>query len=168
MTDERITAYLLEELTEQESEQFEDARGETKPTAHLPHVDEASQLRRAAHLKQLLDQLNAIPPQQLSAAEQVNAAVFRTILENGIGEARFRQWEMPFNSDSSFWTYLDENHQLRDAAEYQRPAGLAAPRGAYREDEHDDTDEHSAGVDDAGDERRNVEREPRRSTSRLE
>src|SRR5919112_645122 len=30
---------------------------------------------------------------------------------------------MPFNSDSSFWTYLDENHQLRDAAEYQRYIG---------------------------------------------
>jgi uncharacterized protein (DUF885 family) len=76
-----------------ESEQFEDARGETKPTAHLPRVDEASQLRRAAHLRDLLTQLNAIPPAQLSPGEQVNAAVFRTVLENGIGEARFRQWD---------------------------------------------------------------------------
>src|SRR6185369_7959803 len=81
-----------------DSEYFEDARGETKPTAHLQHVDEASQLRRAAHLRGLLDQLNAIPGQQLSPEEQVNAAVFRTILENAIGEAHFRQWEMPFNS----------------------------------------------------------------------
>jgi uncharacterized protein (DUF885 family) len=103
-----------------ESEQFEDARGETKPTAHLPHVDESSQLRRAAHLKQLLDQLNAIVPQQLSPEEQVNAAVFRTILDNAIGEARFRQWEMPFNSDSSFWTYLDSRRPFADAAEYRR------------------------------------------------
>jgi uncharacterized protein (DUF885 family) len=103
-----------------ESEQFEDSRGEAKPTAHLPHVDEASQLRRSAHLRELLDQLNAIPAQQLSPSEQVNAAVFRTLLENGIGEARFRLWEMPFNSDSSFWTYLDSRHQFTDAAEYQR------------------------------------------------
>jgi uncharacterized protein (DUF885 family) len=103
-----------------ESEQFEDARGETKPTAHLPHVDEASQLRRAAHLCGLLDQLNAIPVEQLSPDEQVNAAVFRTILENALGEARFRQWEMPFNSDSSFWTYLDARRPFADAAEYRR------------------------------------------------
>ena len=89
-----------------DSEYFEDARGETKPTAHLQHVDEASQLRRAAHLRGLLDQLNAIPGQQLSPEEQVNAAVFRTILENAIGEAHFRQWEMPFNSDSQFWSDL--------------------------------------------------------------
>jgi len=103
-----------------ESEQFQDPRGETRPTAHLPHVDEPSQLRRAAHLRELLGQLRAIPLQQLSPGEQVNAAVFRTVLENGIGEARFRQWEMPFNSDSSFWTYLDSRRTFTDAAEYQR------------------------------------------------
>ena len=103
-----------------ESEQFEDARGETKPTAHLPHVDEATQLRRAAYVRDLLSQLNAIPLQQLSPDEQVNAAVFRTVLENGIGEARFRQWEMPFNSDSSFWTYLDARTSMANAAEYRR------------------------------------------------
>lgn len=103
-----------------ESEQFEDARGETKPTAHLPHVDEATQLRRAAYVRDLLSQLNAIPLQQLSPDEQVNAAVFRTVLENGIGEARFRQWEMPFNSDSSFWTYLDARRSMADAGEYRR------------------------------------------------
>ena len=103
-----------------ESEQFQDSRGETKPTAHLPHVDAASQLRRAAHLQELLEQLSAVPVQQLSPAERVNAAVFRTVLENGIGEARFRLWEMPFNSDSSFWTYLDSRRTFNDAAEYQR------------------------------------------------
>lgn len=103
-----------------ESEQFEDARGETKPTAHLPHVDEATQLRRAAYVRDLFSQLNAIPLQQLSPDEQVNAAVFRTVLENGIGEACFRQWEMPFNSDSSFWTYLDARRSMADPAEYRR------------------------------------------------
>jgi len=103
-----------------ESEQFEDPRGETKPTARLPRVDAQSQLRRAAHLRGLLDQLKTIPVQQLSPEERVNAAVFRTILENGIGEARFRQWEMPFNSDSSFWTYLDSRRSFEDAAEYRR------------------------------------------------
>ena len=68
----------------------------------------------------LLDQLNAIPAAQLSPDEQVNAAVFRTILENAIADARFRKWEMPFNSDSSFWTYLDARDPFDDAAEYRR------------------------------------------------
>ncbi|MFL6742047.1 MAG: DUF885 domain-containing protein [Sphingomicrobium sp.] len=103
-----------------EFEYFEDSRGETKPSAHLAHVDAASQLRRAEHMRELLEQLNAIPVAQLSPGERVNAAVFRTILENAIADARYREWEMPFNSDSSFWTYLDSREPFENAAEYQR------------------------------------------------
>ena len=99
---------------------FETEDGEQKPTDYIPHVDPATQQRQAAHLQDLLNQLNAIPAAQLSADEQVNAAVFRTVLENAVIEAKYRTFEMPFNSDSSFWTYLDEDHQLRDVAEYQR------------------------------------------------
>ncbi|MES2135627.1 MAG: DUF885 family protein [Pseudomonadota bacterium] len=102
-----------------ESGIFIDARGETKPADYLPRVDVAAQERRAAHLQDLLRQLNAIPPAQLSAAERVNAAVFRTLLENAISSAHFRLWEMPFNSDSNFWTYLD-SERLQDASEYRR------------------------------------------------
>src|SRR6185369_4913960 len=42
--------------------------------------------------------------------------------ENNIAQARFRLWEMPFNSDSSFWTYLD-SERLNDAGEFQRYIG---------------------------------------------
>jgi uncharacterized protein (DUF885 family) len=103
-----------------ESGYFEDAKGETKPADYLEQVDPATQMRRAAHLRQLLTQLNAIPAAQLSAEERVNAAVFRTILENAIADARFREWEMPLNSDSNFWTYLDASRAFETAAEYRR------------------------------------------------
>ena len=79
---------------------FENSRGERERAGYLPHVDEATQLRRAAHLKDLLAQLDSIPTSQLSPDEQVNAAVFRTVLEADIADAQFRTWEMPFNSDS--------------------------------------------------------------------
>ena len=102
-----------------ESGNIQDARGETKPAGYLPKVDAATQQRRAAHLQELLRQLNAIPQSQLSPAEKVNAAVFRTVLENAISDAHFRLWEMPFNSDSNFWSYLD-SRPLQDAAEYRR------------------------------------------------
>jgi uncharacterized protein (DUF885 family) len=102
---------------------FENARGETKPLDYLPKVDAASQMRRAAHLEMLHNRLNAIPADQLSPDERVNAEIFRTILENGIADARFREWEMPFNSDSSFWTYLDSRNPFEDAAEYRRYIG---------------------------------------------
>ena len=102
-----------------ESGNFQDSRGETKPADYLPRVDAATQQRRAAHLQDIIKQLNAIPVAQLSPEEKVNAAVFRTILENAISDAHFRLWEMPFNSDSNFWTYLDAK-PLQDAAEYRR------------------------------------------------
>jgi uncharacterized protein (DUF885 family) len=102
---------------------FEDEHGDIKPLDCLPHVDAANQLRQAAHLKDLLDQLNAIPAAQLSPGEKVNAAVFRTLLENAISDAHFRTWEMPFNSDSSFWTYLDEGNPFGSAIEYRRYIG---------------------------------------------
>lgn len=102
-----------------ESAVFENSRGEVEAADHLPKVDSASQQRRAAHLQELLAKLNAIPEAQLSPGERVNAAVFRTLLENAISDAHFRLWEMPFNSDSSFWTYLDAD-RLDDAAAYRR------------------------------------------------
>jgi uncharacterized protein (DUF885 family) len=106
-----------------ESRQVWTSAGELEGTGHLPNVDVASQLRREAHLKDVLAQLNAISPAQLSPDEQVNAAVFRTTLENQIADYHFRTWEMPFNSDSSFWTYLDASEPFADAAGYQRYIG---------------------------------------------
>ena len=103
-----------------ESGYFENARGEIESTSYLQRVDEASQLRRAAHLKELLAQLDTIQTAQLSPDEKVNAAVFRTVLENQIADYHFRTWEMPFNSDSSFWTYLDASQPFDDVAGYRR------------------------------------------------
>lgn len=106
-----------------ESGYFEDQRGELKPLDYLPRVDARTRLRRAAHVRKLLDQLGTIPTARLSPDQQVNAAVFRTVLENLLTEARFRTWEMPFNSDSSFWTYLDAANPFDNAAEYRRYLG---------------------------------------------
>ena len=111
-------AYSLWDETE--SGAIDNSRGEVESAGYLPHVDAASQLRREAHIKRVLAQLNAIPAKQLSSAEQVNAAVFRTMLENQLIEYKFRTWEMPFNSDSSFWTYLDADQPFDDSGGYQR------------------------------------------------
>jgi uncharacterized protein (DUF885 family) len=97
-----------------------DARGESQPGSSLPRVDAATQLRRAAASRTLLQQLNAIPRQRLSDSDRVNAAVLRTVLEADIADARFREWEMPVNSDSNFWTYLDRSEPYADAAAYRR------------------------------------------------
>ena len=103
-----------------ESGQFWNRKGETESADYLPRVDAPTQLRREAHIKNVLNQLNNIPAGQLSSAEQVNAAVFRTMLENQLIEYKYRTWEMPFNSDSSFWTYLDASKPFDDVAGYRR------------------------------------------------
>lgn len=99
--------------------QIDDGEGGTVDGGTLPHVDVASQVRRLAHWREALAQLEAIPASQLSDEERINASVFRTNLENAIGDARFREWEMPFNSDSAFWTYLAARSQFRDAGAYR-------------------------------------------------
>ena len=99
---------------------FEDAKGESRQAGYLARVDPASNLRRAEHLRALLARLDAIPAAQLSPAERVNAGVLRTILAAAISDAQHREWEMPANSDSNFWTYLDEPNTLDSADAYRR------------------------------------------------
>ena len=94
--------------------------GEPQPLDYHPRVDAASQERRAAFRRDMLAKFDALALNQLSPAEQVNAAVFRTILENEIARARYRAFEIPFNSDSNFWTYLDSPSALADAEAYRR------------------------------------------------
>lgn len=90
---------------------------------HMPQVDPATQQARLAYWQRALDALNAIPVDQLSAEERINAAVFRTVLEEQIGDVRFRAYEMPFNSDSFFWTWIAPRGGFADADEYRRYIG---------------------------------------------
>ena len=108
---------------QKESGYFEDSKGENQAAAYLAKVDPATQLARARFEQQMLDQLNAIPTSSLSPDERVNAGVLRAILEAAVADAKFRDWEMPANSDNNFWTYLNERDPLDDAAAYQRYIG---------------------------------------------
>lgn len=105
---------------QKQSGYFEDSKGENQSAGYLPKVDPATQLARARFEQQMLDQLNAIPANSLSPDQRVNAGVLRAILEAAVADAKFRDWEMPANSDSNFWTYLNERDPLDDAAAYQR------------------------------------------------
>ena len=65
----------------------------------------------------MLKQLDAIPATQLSAENQVNLAIYRPQIENFAAGMRFRDYEMPFNSDSQFWSDLGfmTRRPLKDA-----------------------------------------------------
>ncbi|UNK58919.1 DUF885 family protein [Pseudoxanthomonas daejeonensis] len=89
----------------------------------LPDVSPAAQQARLAAWTDVLRQLDALDPAQLSAANQVNLAIYRAQVQDLADETRLRGYEMPFNSDSSFWANL--NFMAR------RPMHTAAAYRAY-------------------------------------
>ena len=103
-----------------EYHQIEQADGSTEPGDRLWSATPAANRARAEQARAMLAKLDAIPQAQLSASARIDAAVFRTLLEEQIGDARFREWEMPFDSDSDFWSYLPERRPLDDADDYRR------------------------------------------------
>ena len=88
-------------------EQFADNENDTKPIVdHLPKVDPASQAARLAYWDKVMAELNAIPRDKLSPAEQENYDVYKPQIAALISNQKFRGFEMPVNSDTTFWTDL--------------------------------------------------------------
>ncbi|WP_435417600.1 DUF885 family protein [Parerythrobacter aurantius] len=85
----------------------------------LPDVTPAAMQANAERSAELLRQLEAVAPEELSAKAKIDAAVLRTLLQEEIGNARFREWEMPFDSDNNFWSYLAPRGALTTIAEYE-------------------------------------------------
>ena len=100
----------------------EDSDNSARPPANrLQDVGPEAQARRLAYLDGVLKKLDGIDPEALSAQERVNFAVYRPQIEHAAAELRFRDYEMPFNADSSFWSDLGfmAGADLRDAAAYR-------------------------------------------------
>ena len=123
--DDRLSA-----LTDQWYDQrIEDAgrivsdSGATSPGSALASVTPEAQLARAEYAEAMLARLEAIDESQLSGAGRIDAAVFRHLLETEIGDARFREWEMPFDSDNNFWSYLAASRGFATVEEYERYIG---------------------------------------------
>jgi uncharacterized protein (DUF885 family) len=72
----------------------------------LPAVDAKAQAVRLAYWDEVLKRLAAIKTEELSAENRVNYAVYRPQVENLAAGLRFRDYEMPLNSDSQFWSDL--------------------------------------------------------------
>ncbi len=72
----------------------------------MPDVSAASQQARLKVWDAVLEQLQRIDPTTLSTENQVNYAIYRDQVFNLAQEVRLRTYEMPFNSDSSFWSNL--------------------------------------------------------------
>lgn len=88
-------------------EQFADDEDSQKPVSdHLPRVDPAAQEARLKYWEDVLAKLDAIPRGELSAEQQLNYDIYRPQLQVLIANQRFRDFEMPANADTTFWTDL--------------------------------------------------------------
>ena len=85
--------------------------GESVPNnGRLDDVDAASQKRRLDYWNAVLADLARIDPATLSPSARVDFVIYREQIGNLAAAQRFGQWQMPFNSDSAFWS--DVGYQL--------------------------------------------------------
>ncbi|MGE8212558.1 MAG: DUF885 domain-containing protein [Stenotrophomonas sp.] len=87
----------------------------------LPDVGAAAQQARLKVWDDVLAQLEAIDPAKLSAENQVNYAIYKYQVQSLAEEVRLRSYEMPFNSDSSFWSNLSfmARREMKTAQDYR-------------------------------------------------
>ena len=89
----------------------------------LPRVDAAAQEARLKYWNDVLAKLAAIPLAKLSPANRINYEVYKPQIADLAADVRFRQYEMPFNSDSQFWSdlgFISDRHlrTAKDAENY--------------------------------------------------
>ncbi|MGB9330384.1 MAG: DUF885 family protein [Steroidobacteraceae bacterium] len=102
--DARLQAIYNSEWKWRTDQQPDDEDG-TKPIAdHLPRVDPATQEMRLKYWEDVQRRLDGIERTRLSAKEQVNYDIYRAQIAVLIANQRFRDFEMPANSDTTFWT----------------------------------------------------------------
>lgn len=104
--DARLKALYTREWKWREEQFADDEDGKRPVMDHLPRVDAASQIKRLDYWNEVMRQLDAIPRDRLSPAEQVNFDVYKPEIEALITSQKFRDYEMPVNSDTTFWTDL--------------------------------------------------------------
>lgn len=128
------------------TEQLAEEEDNTRPVAdHLPKVDPASQQMRLEHWQDTLKRVDAIPRASLSVPEQLNYDIYRAQLQVLIANQKFRDFEMPANSDTAFWTNLGytARRPFRTLVDYQH--WIAQMRDIPRYF-HEEMDEMRAGM----------------------
>ena len=97
--------------------------GEAQPgNGRLDTVDAASQGKRLVYWNDVLAQLDRIDPKSLSGTVRVDYEVYRAQITNLAAAQRFGSWQMPFNSDSAFWSdigYVLHGDDLRTRDDYR-------------------------------------------------
>ncbi|MEP7184680.1 MAG: DUF885 family protein [Rhodanobacter sp.] len=100
------------------------ASGESQPNnGRIDDVDATSQQLRLEYWRGVLKQLDGVDSSQLSSANQTNYAIYHEQIGNFVADQKFGNWQMPFNSDSAFWSDIDYSlggDSLRTAEDYEK------------------------------------------------
>src|SRR5271170_4802247 len=143
--DARLRAIYTSEWKWRTDQQPDDEDGTRPIIDHLPKVDPANQQMRLKYWEDVLQRVDAISRASLSAKEQLNYDVYRPQIAVLIDNQRFRTFEMPANSDTTFWTDIGytARRTFRTAADYQN--WIAQMRDIPRYF-HEEMDEMRAGM----------------------
>lgn len=113
--------------------------GEAQPgDGRLDTVDAANQAKRLAYWNDVLAQLDRIDTKGLSGKARVDYEVYRAQIVNLAAAQRFQQWQMPFNSDSAFWSdigYVLHGDDLRTRDDYRHYVERLRQIPAYMDQE---------------------------------
>ena len=121
--DKRFQAIYEKEWTwrQEQTGQADEDTDTSGDNTRLPDVGAPAQQARLKVWEQVLKDLDGIDPARLSAENRINLAIYRPQVENLVAEVRLRAYEMPFNSDSSFWSNLSfmARRQMKTADDYR-------------------------------------------------
>jgi len=119
--DARFEALYTREWAWRMQQFAEDPRANAPVMDHLPKADAKSEEARLIYWQAVMKDLDAIPRDRLSAKNQINYDVYKPQIQALIDDQRFRDYEMPTNSDSAFWTDLDYTARapFRGLADYR-------------------------------------------------
>jgi uncharacterized protein (DUF885 family) len=143
--DSRLQSIYRDEWKWREEQFADDEDAQKRIGDHLPKVDPQAQEQRLHMWQDVLQKLEAIPRAELSAAEQLNYDVYVPQIKALITEQQFHEYEMPVNSDTTFWTNLASTARrtFRAVQDYRNWISQMKDIPRYF---HEQTDEMRAGL----------------------
>ena len=143
--DARLQSIYSDEWKWREQQFADDEDAQKRIEDHLPKVDSQAQAQRLQMWQDVLKKLEAIPRAELSPAEQLNYDVYVPQIKALIADQQFHEYEMPVNSDTTFWTNLGSTARrtYRSAQDYRNWISQMKDIPRYF---HEQTEEMRAGL----------------------
>jgi uncharacterized protein (DUF885 family) len=143
--DARLQAIYSDEWKWRQEQFADDEDSQRHIADHLPKVDPTAQAQRLKMWQDVLQKLEAIPRAELSPAEQLNYDVYVPQIKALIADQQFHEYEMPANSDTTFWTNLGSTarRNFRSMQDYRNWISQMKDIPRYF---HEQTEEMRAGM----------------------